>query len=77
MSAYRVISPVFWKTQTPRAKLVKPEPMNEITCPNHTAPKARVPPRMGRLFFEIKPDIVVSISVSPSFEIMLFREKQL
>jgi hypothetical protein len=51
--------------------------MNEITCPNHTAPKARVPPRMGRLFFEIKPDIVVSISVSPSFEIMLFREKQL
>jgi hypothetical protein len=71
-----VISPVFWKTQTPNAKLVKPEPMNEITCPNHTAAKARGPSKMGRLFFEIKPDIIVSISVTPSFEIMLFREKQ-
>ncbi len=40
MSAYWVISPVFCRTQTPSAKLVKPEPMNEITCPNHTAAKA-------------------------------------
>ncbi len=62
MSAYWVISPVFWRTQTPSAKLVRPEPMNEIICPNHTTVKARAPSRMGRLTDEIERAIVLSIS---------------
>jgi hypothetical protein len=40
--AKRVVEPVSRYIQTPRAKLVRPEPSVETSCPNHTTAKFRI-----------------------------------
>jgi len=37
-----VTEPVRWYTHTPRAKLVRPDPMKDTSCPNQTIRKTRI-----------------------------------
>ena len=43
----RVTEPVRWYTHTPNAKLVRPDPMRDISCPNQTIRKTRILRKAG------------------------------